>query len=218
MAQLWLTKHRIYDNRQSDTYVGSESMKISYVYTVFVYIRSSESLKVVICGSTISTHNPNISNSNKSAGLCGDDNRCDLKFYWCFSVAILIHNIKSWNNPQQHMQRCPRRQCNNIFGSHAQWGVVISRPIAQIPKCTCPISHNAPFRTEMCPFLFWIVHGGIWTWCIVGFFCELGQFYAKYIDTAYSSSAGTELGVSIVSSSSDLWDTLIVAWWRHRGT
>ena len=24
------------------------------------------------------------------------------------------------------------------------------RPMPQIPQCTCPISHNAPFRTEMC--------------------------------------------------------------------
>ena len=33
-----------------------------------------------------------------------------------------------------------------------------NRPISQIPQCTCPISHNTPFRTEMCTFLFWMVH------------------------------------------------------------
>ena len=38
----------------------------------------------------------------------------------------------------------------------------------KIPQCTCPISHNAPFRTEMCTFLFWMVHCGIWDRCIVG--------------------------------------------------
>ena len=43
------------------------------------------------------------------------------------------------------------------------------RPHSQIPQCTCPISHNAPFRTEMCTFLFWMVHCGIWDRCIVGF-------------------------------------------------
>ena len=42
-------------------------------------------------------------------------------------------------------------------------------PISQIPQCTWPISHNAPFRTEMCTFLFWKVHCGIWNSCIVGF-------------------------------------------------
>ena len=31
------------------------------------------------------------------------------------------------------------------------------------------ISHNTPFRTEMCPFLFWMVFCGIWERCIVGF-------------------------------------------------
>ena len=30
-----------------------------------------------------------------------------------------------------------------------------NRPILQIPECTCSISNNAPFRTEMCTFLFW---------------------------------------------------------------
>ena len=31
-------------------------------------------------------------------------------------------------------------------------------PNSQIPQCTCSISHNAPFRTEMCTFLFWMVY------------------------------------------------------------
>ena len=31
------------------------------------------------------------------------------------------------------------------------------------------ISHNAPFRTEMCTFLFWMEHCGIWSRCILGF-------------------------------------------------
>ena len=45
------------------------------------------------------------------------------------------------------------------------------RPISQIPQCTCSLSHNAPLRTEMCTFLFWMVHCGIWNRC----FCESGQ-------------------------------------------
>ena len=40
---------------------------------------------------------------------------------------------------------------------------------SQIPACTCSISHNALFRTEMCAFLFWIVGSGIWNKCIQGF-------------------------------------------------
>ena len=40
------------------------------------------------------------------------------------------------------------------------------RPVSQMPQCTCPISHNTPFRTEMSIFLFWIVHCGTGTlWC-----------------------------------------------------
>ena len=42
-------------------------------------------------------------------------------------------------------------------------------PNSQIPECTCSISHNAPFRTEMCTFLFWMEHCGIWNRCILGF-------------------------------------------------
>ena len=47
---------------------------------------------------------------------------------------------------------------------------IIDVTISQIPQCTSFIYHNAPFRTEMCTFLFWMVHCGIWNWCIVGFF------------------------------------------------
>ena len=48
-------------------------------------------------------------------------------------------------------------------------GYCSSRLISQIPEYTCSISHNAPFRTEMCTFLFWIEHCGIWNRCILGF-------------------------------------------------
>ena len=49
-----------------------------------------------------------------------------------------------------------------------------NRSIPQIPECTCSISHNAPFRTEMCTFLFWMEHCGIWNKCILGFL--IGQW------------------------------------------
>ena len=41
--------------------------------------------------------------------------------------------------------------------------------ISQIPQCTGPISHNVPFRTDMCTFPFWMVYCGTWDRCIVGF-------------------------------------------------
>ena len=37
------------------------------------------------------------------------------------------------------------------------------------PTMHLPMSHNAPFRTEMCTFLIWMVHCVILNWCIVGF-------------------------------------------------
>ena len=44
-----------------------------------------------------------------------------------------------------------------------------NRPISQIPQCTRSISHNVPFRTEMCTFLFWMVRCWIWNRCITWF-------------------------------------------------
>ena len=57
----------------------------------------------------------------------------------------------------------------------------------KIPEFTCPISHNAPFRTEMCTFLFWMVHlgcgtGALWDlsiWSIVmSAWANTSLFYA----------------------------------------
>ena len=38
------------------------------------------------------------------------------------------------------------------------------------------LSHNAPFRTEMYTFLFWMAHCGIWNRCIVGFVKSFNWF------------------------------------------
>ena len=47
------------------------------------------------------------------------------------------------------------------------------RPMAQIQRCTSPISHNASFcnrNVHMCAhFCYKIVHCGIFVWCTVGF-------------------------------------------------
>ena len=51
--------------------------------------------------------------------------------------------------------------------SETMW--VANKPISQIPQCTCPISHSAPFRTEVGTFLFRMVHFGMWISCIVVF-------------------------------------------------
>ena len=49
------------------------------------------------------------------------------------------------------------------------WYTYSNRSMSLIPQCTCPISHNTPFRTEICTFLFWMVYCGIWDRCIMGF-------------------------------------------------
>ena len=46
-------------------------------------------------------------------------------------------------------------------------------PNSQFPQCTCSISHNATFRTEMFTFPFLIMHCGIWNRYIVGFVTAL---------------------------------------------
>ena len=58
---------------------------------------------------------------------------------------------------------------------------------SQIPQCTCSISHNAPYRTEMCTFLFWMVHCGIWNRCIVG---VVGLVHCKDLIGYQVSSSG----------------------------
>ena len=63
---------------------------------------------------------------------------------------------------------------------------------SQIPQCICSLSHNAPFRTEMCTFLFWMVHCGIWNRCSVGFVNLVVSVLAGVIaPNGACSSAGT---------------------------
>ena len=73
-----------------------------------------------------------------------------LSVYVCHDVCSDDLTVKDWCHP------------NDIWKVH-------NRPISQIQQCTNSISHNAPFRTEMCTFLFWMVHCGIWNRCILGY-------------------------------------------------
>ena len=73
-----------------------------------------------------------------------------------FSVSI-------WNFIYTSSQHCCRDTTNRL--------------ILQIPQCTCPISHNAPFGTEMCTFQFWMVHCGILDRYIVGYGTGAGALW-----------------------------------------
>ena len=55
-------------------------------------------------------------------------------------------------------------------------------PNSQIPKCIGSISLKAPFRTEMCTFLFWMMHCGIWNRCIMGFVKLVHHINVKQCD------------------------------------
>ena len=57
----------------------------------------------------------------------------------------------------------------SIIGNPAEIRRSHDRAISQIPEYTCSISHKTPFRTEMCTFLFWNLHCGIWMRCILGY-------------------------------------------------
>ena len=102
-----------------------------------------------------------------------------LTIAWChFSIYCSFHSI--WLR-----QNCQCAQCKQAHSGQrlqdpvnllpkytATQGNLQGEPnwtISQIPQCTCPISYNAPFRTEMCTFRFWMVHCGIWNRCIMGF-------------------------------------------------
>ena len=72
----------------------------------------------------------------------------------------------------------------------------INRPFSQIPQCTSPISHNAPFRTEMCTFLFWMLHCGIWDWCIVEFVQQVNCHGIDLVLLEYSGFSTTKIFIS----------------------
>ena len=69
------------------------------------------------------------------------------------------------------------------------WKNRSSWPKSQIPEWTCSISHNATFRTEMCAFLFWMVHRGIWHRCIPGF---VRLFYSLRTDNVATTKLKSE--------------------------
>ena len=99
-----------------------------------------------------------------------------------FSAAIDENFIKMTTFPFQ----CWKQSYDCLSASKPRrriWGN--NRLISHIPECTCSISHNAPFRTEMCTFLFWMEHCGIWNRCILGFF-KSNQFKCYHQELRYN--------------------------------
>ena len=74
-------------------------------------------------------------------------------------------------NRGQYIIRCLYNICSSDGESHKwrhQTTDAHNWPNSQIPKSNCSISNNAPLKTEMRSFLFWMVHCRIWSRCIVG--------------------------------------------------
>ena len=75
-------------------------------------------------------------------------------------IPVRLHGPHVYHNQHDDTAH-PRTICKDIrillLMSHT-----LNWPNSQIPECSWSISHNAPFRTEMCTFLFWMEHYGIW--------------------------------------------------------
>ena len=67
---------------------------------------------------------------------------------------------------------------------------------SQIPECTSSTYHNAPFKTEMCTFLFWMEHCGIWNRRILGFVKLV--YWVPIIQWYYCSALVVKLWHSLV--------------------
>ena len=64
------------------------------------------------------------------------------------------------------LQSCIKPSIYSLY-NYMVWSKHVNWPNSQIPQCTTTsaISHNAPFGTEMCSFLLWVVpygSGALW--------------------------------------------------------
>ena len=114
--------------------------------------------------------------------------RCSLTF---FILTCLKPNLYLYNTSQQLCTRSTH--CCVLMCS-----IQVNRPIAQIPQCTCPISHNTPIcnknvRMGCAHFCYKMVHCGIWDWCIVWFVRWL-----NFIPILHGYIIGTLANISVL--------------------
>ena len=123
--------------------------------------------------------------------LCSEEPLVKKIMLWYF---IIVRNIQNFFRNFLFKFRCPWRvksyhfelfffnldymvqplTCYCIIHWHCP-----NRLISQTPQCTCLISHNVPLRKEMCTFLFWIVHWGMWDKCMVGLMTLVNSSHMK---------------------------------------
>ena len=105
--------------------------------------------------------------------------------WWCHdmeTLSVLLALYKG-NPPITGGFPSQRASDRNIWCSLLCWISWINSRVASnlgwhdphVTNISCSISHNAPFRTEMCTFLFWTEHCGygtnafwdLWIWSIL---------------------------------------------------
>ena len=112
---------------------------------------------------------------NRNASYVGSSNRVIVVRFKAITIPLV-----AIFKPTQIIATVTETQQND----NAQWSFVtqmfhgrkccFNPPNPQIPQCTCSIAHNALFRTEMCIFLFWMMHWGTWNVCIMGnLYCSI---------------------------------------------
>ena len=97
----------------------------------------------------------------------------------------------------------------------------INWPNSQIPQCTCPISHNAPFGTEMCTFLFWMLYCGIWDRRIEGFvrLVYYHEIFICHIWPCFKSKMGHGIDLSLMQQLQRhqlQWDVCLILSTPHK--
>ena len=98
---------------------------------------------------------------------CGNPCRTRMSlFKWVLSRAViqdLLENLLNFTNS------LGLYQTSRIPWDYIKLHEFPRTPNLQLLECTCSLSHNVPFRTEICTFLFWMEHCGIWNRRILGF-------------------------------------------------
>ena len=105
--------------------------------------------------------------SNGRAGYISDAVKVStLKLLNCFKETLTLGKIIGVEKTKIYM-------CTSII---FHW---YGAGIDQFQDPRMHISHNASFRTEMCTFLFWMEHCGIWNWCILGFVNKVNWIFRR---------------------------------------
>ena len=107
---------------------------------------------------------------------------------WKFGMQIGGHFVPPSMCFESRHSRTP------LYKGHACKIFPVNAPLLEhlgAIECTCSTSHNAPFRTEMCTFLLWMVHCGMRNRCIL---CFVRLVYrGSFVSSTYDLCTPMEL-------------------------